>query len=64
MENQLGLLLKVFAMSVGLSVLIKYACPSLGIPGTALNALIMVLSPTVILGTVLLWRMQGQQNIN
>ncbi|MDJ0735425.1 MAG: hypothetical protein QNJ47_15430 [Nostocaceae cyanobacterium] len=64
MQNQLGLLVKVLLLSVGLSILIKYACPFLPIPGTATNALIMVLSPTVVLGTVLLWRMQGQQNIN
>jgi membrane protein implicated in regulation of membrane protease activity len=61
MENQLGLLLKVFLLSTVLSLLIKYAAPSLAIPGTDINALIIVLLPSVILAIALLWRFQVQK---
>ncbi|WP_017651749.1 hypothetical protein [Fortiea contorta] len=62
MENQLGLVLKVFLLSAVLSLLIKYAAPSLAIPGTDTNALIMVLLPNIILAIALLWRFQLRQN--
>jgi membrane protein implicated in regulation of membrane protease activity len=62
MENQLGFVLKVFLLSAGISVLIKYALPYLTIPATATNALIIVLLPTVIMAILLLWRWQQQQN--
>ncbi|MBW4643730.1 MAG: hypothetical protein KME23_12200 [Goleter apudmare HA4340-LM2] len=56
MENNLGLVLKVLLLSVVLSLLIKYIGPSLAIAGTDINALIIVLLPSVILAIVLLWR--------
>ncbi|BAY90403.1 MULTISPECIES: hypothetical protein [unclassified Tolypothrix] len=58
MENKLGLLLKVFILSIVLSFFIKYAAPSLRIPGTDVVALIMVLSPATIMAIALLWRFQ------
>jgi hypothetical protein len=61
MENKLGLILKVFLFSTLLSYLIKYAAPSLMIPGTDVVALIMVLSPAVIMAIALLWRFQAQR---
>jgi hypothetical protein len=64
MATQLGFLLKLLGLSALLSVAIKYVGPSLFIPGTATNALIMVLSPTVILMTILLWRIWEQQQQN
>ncbi|WP_460205111.1 hypothetical protein [Scytonema sp. NUACC21] len=62
MQNQLIFVLKVLLLSAGLSVLIKYALPNLPIPPTATNALIIVFLPTVIVGSVLLWRFQNQNN--
>lgn len=61
MQNQFGFVLKVFLVSAGLSVLIKYVLPNLSIPGTATNVLIIVFLPTVIMAIVLLWRFQRQQ---
>ncbi|MEH2178427.1 hypothetical protein [Nostoc sp.] len=61
MENQLGLILKLLLLSALLSVLIKYAGPSLPIPPTASNALIIVLLPIVIVAIALLWRFQAQK---
>ncbi|KAB8314175.1 hypothetical protein SD81_039975 [Tolypothrix campylonemoides VB511288] len=56
MQNQFGFVLKVFLLSAGLSVLIKYVLPSVSIPATATNALIIVFLPTLIMASVLLWR--------
>ncbi|MCC5603871.1 hypothetical protein [Nostoc favosum] len=61
MQNQLGLVLKLLLLSALLSVLIKYAGPSLSIPATATNALIIVLLPIVIMAIALLWRFQAQK---
>ncbi|OUL27820.1 hypothetical protein BV378_08655 [Nostoc sp. RF31YmG] len=61
MENKLGLVVKVFLLSMMLSLLIKYAAPSLMIPGTDTIALVMVLLPAVIMAIALLWRFQGQK---
>ncbi|MEH2057323.1 MAG: hypothetical protein V7K97_14420 [Nostoc sp.] len=61
MENQVGLVLKLLLLSTLLSLLIKYAAPSLSIPATATNALIIVLLPIVIIAIALLWRFQTQK---
>ncbi|MEH2024036.1 hypothetical protein [Nostoc sp.] len=61
MENQLGLVLKLLLLSALLSVLIKSAGPSLSIPATATNALIIVLLPIAIIAIALLWRFQAQK---
>jgi len=61
MENQLGFLLKLLLFSALLSVLIKSAGPFLWLPATVTNVLIMVLSPTLIMATVLLWRVPRQK---
>ncbi|MFN7529275.1 MAG: hypothetical protein ACK5QA_17890 [Dolichospermum sp.] len=68
MENQhgyapqaIGFLLKLLLSSALLSVLIKYAAPFLLIPATVTSALIMVLSPTMVMATVLLWRVPRQK---
>ncbi|WP_206754778.1 hypothetical protein [Dolichospermum sp. FACHB-1091] len=60
MENQLGFFLKLLLFSASLSLVIKYADP-LWIPATATSALIMVLSPTMVMATVLLWRVPRQK---
>ncbi|MEH2312256.1 MAG: hypothetical protein V7K18_27015 [Nostoc sp.] len=61
MENQLGLVLKLLLLSALLSALIKYAGPSLSIPPTATNALIIIFLPIVIIAIALLWRFQAQK---
>ncbi len=68
MENQHGyateairFLLKLLLFSGLLSVLIKYGSPFVWIPATETNVLIMVLLPTVIMATVLLWRVPRQK---
>ncbi|MFS0517058.1 hypothetical protein ACEYW6_20395 [Nostoc sp. UIC 10607] len=61
MENQLGLVLKLLLLSALLSVLIKYVAPSLLIPATATNALIIIFLPIVIIAIALLWRFQAQK---
>lgn len=61
MENQLGLVLKLLLLSALLSLLIKYAGPSLSIPVTTTNALIIILLPIVIIAIALLWRFQAQK---
>jgi hypothetical protein len=61
MENQLGFFVKLLLFSALLSVLIKYAGPFLLIPATVANVLIMILSPTIIMATVLLWRVPRQK---
>lgn len=64
MQNQVGFVVKVFLFSAGLSVLIKYAFPILSIPATPRNALIIVLLPTVVMASALLWRFQRSAKIN
>jgi hypothetical protein len=61
MENQLGFVLKLLLLSALLSLLIKYVAPSVSIPATATNALIIVLLPNVIIAIALLWRFQAQR---
>ena len=68
MENEygyatqaIGFLLKLLLFSTLFSILIKYAAPFLWIPATLTNVLIMVLSPTMIMATVLLWRIRRQK---
>jgi membrane protein YdbS with pleckstrin-like domain len=61
MENQLGLVLKLLLLSALLSLLIKYVGPSLSIPATSTNALIIILLPIVIIAIALLWRFQVQK---
>jgi hypothetical protein len=53
MNSQTGLIMKVILLSAVLSLLIKYGREDFLIPGTASNALILVLSPTVIVASLL-----------
>jgi hypothetical protein len=61
MGNQLRFVLKLLLLSAFLSLLIKYVGPSLSIPTTGTNALIIVLLPIVIIAIALLWRFQAQK---
>ncbi|WP_066377679.1 MULTISPECIES: hypothetical protein [unclassified Anabaena] len=61
MENQLGFIVKLLVISTLLSVLLKYTAPHPPIPATDVNALIIVLLPTVIMAIALWWRSQTQK---
>jgi hypothetical protein len=56
MSTQANFILKVFILSAGVSVLIKYGSPSLPVTATSVNVLIAVLTPTLVLAIALLWR--------
>ncbi len=64
MNNQFIFLLKVLLLSAAISVFIKYLAPSLSIPETATNALIIVLLPNVIVAAILLWQLSRKPKIN
>ncbi len=55
-DTQANFLLKVLILSAGVSVLIKYGGPSLAVVATSLNALIAVVTPSLILAIALFWR--------
>ena len=63
MENQLGFILKVFILSIGLSIIIKYICPFLSVRATSSNALIIVLLPIALLTISLIWRWREQEKL-
>ncbi len=56
MGNQTNFLLKVLILCAGISALIKYAGPSLPVAATSVNALIAIVTPTIILAIALGWR--------
>nr|WP_293276976.1 MULTISPECIES: hypothetical protein [unclassified Microcoleus] len=60
MNNNISPILKVFTLSATISLAIKYAGPSLSIPSTDINALIAVLSPSLIVAAILGWRASQQ----
>lgn len=51
--KQTGFIFKVLVISAGLSILIKYGGPSLFIPLTPTNLLIVVFMPTVVMAIAL-----------
>ncbi|MBD2018363.1 hypothetical protein H6F96_30945 [Microcoleus sp. FACHB-53] len=64
MSTQANFILKVFILSLGVSVLIKYGGPSLPVGATSVNALIAVLTPSLILAIVFLWRVGKYRPLN
>jgi hypothetical protein len=56
MDSKLWLLLKILLLSGGLSIAIKYLAPAFPIPATATNALIAILTPSLVLALLLVWR--------
>ncbi len=64
MGTQVNFILKVFLLSLGVSVLIKYGGPSLPVDGTSLNALIAVVTPSLILAIAFLWRAGKYRQLN
>jgi len=55
-DTQANFLFKVLILSAGVSVLIKYGGPSLAVAATSVNALIAVVTPSLILAIALLCR--------
>ncbi|MGB7379497.1 MAG: hypothetical protein WA959_23415 [Rivularia sp. (in: cyanobacteria)] len=64
MKNQFIFMLKVLFLSAAISLFIKYLAPSLSIPETATNALIIVLLPNVIMAAILIWQLSRRQKVN
>lgn len=60
MNNKIIFIIKVLILSAGLSALIKYGGPYLSIPSTAINALIAVLIPPIVIGILLGWRLRQE----
>ena len=60
MNHKTTFLLKVLILSAGLSFSIKSGGPNLSIPSTATNALIAVLTPTIVVAILLGWRIWQQ----
>ena len=60
----MGFILKLLALSALVSVAIKYLGPQVSIAATDINALVIVLLPTVIMAIALFWRFQSAQNQN
>lgn len=54
--TEVGLILKVLALSSLLSVLIKQGGPTLSIPATTTLALTAALLPALLMGIALVWR--------
>ncbi|NEP82517.1 MAG: hypothetical protein F6K39_32865 [Okeania sp. SIO3B3] len=60
MNNKVTFILKVLILSAGLSLLIKYGGPYFSISSTANNAIIAVLTPPIVVGILLGWRLLQQ----
>jgi hypothetical protein len=58
----MGLLFKLLVVSTGISVAVKYGGGYLPIAATNLTALILVLSPTILLALALGWRWQNHSD--
>jgi len=56
MGTQGNFIVKILILSVAISALLKYGGSSLPIAPTSLNALILVLIPTIVLAIALWWR--------
>ena len=61
MNTQVGFILKVVLLSAILSFLIKYGGKFIPITSNRVDALILVLLPTLILSLILGWRSQQQE---
>lgn len=51
--KQTGFIVKVLVISAGVSILIKYGGPTLSIPATLTNVLLLVLAPSVLMAIAL-----------
>lgn len=56
MGTQTNFILKVLILSIGVSVLIKYGMANMSVAATPVNALIAVVTPTLVAAIALSWR--------
>ena len=56
MSTQVGFVLKILLLSAGISLAIKYGGEYLPIEPTTTTALVMVLLPSLVIGSILGWR--------
>lgn len=56
MIQNLGFVLKVFALAGGLAIAIKWGAPNLHLSPTPTLSLAIVITPAVVVGLVLCWR--------
>jgi hypothetical protein len=64
MDKNMEFILKLLGLSALISVSIKYLGPQVSIDATDVNALVIVLLPTVMMAIALFWRFQSAQNQN
>jgi hypothetical protein len=64
MDKNMGFILKLLALSALISVSIKYLGPQVSIDATDINALVIVLLPTVMMAIALFWRFQSAKTQN
>jgi hypothetical protein len=63
MNHNVGFVLKVLISSLLLAIAIKYGGPFLPLAPTSVNALILVLLPTLIMAGVLSWRARTRSSV-
>lgn len=56
MDDQWFFVVKLLALSAVLAAAIKYLAPFLNLPATTAFALVLVLTPSVLLAVLLVWR--------
>jgi membrane protein YdbS with pleckstrin-like domain len=61
-DHQWIFLLKLLLLSAALSGLIKYVVPWFELPATSVIALLLVISPTLLLAAALAWRYWRSQH--
>ncbi|HEY9632405.1 MAG TPA: hypothetical protein V6D14_03305 [Coleofasciculaceae cyanobacterium] len=59
-----NVIIKVLILSAAISVLIKYGGSSLPIAATSVNAMIAIVTPTLIVAIALLWRSWKYRQLN
>jgi hypothetical protein len=64
MGSQANFIFKVLILSAGVSVALKYGGPCLPVAATSVNALIAVVTPSLILAIALLWRVGKYRQSN
>ncbi|MGL5081922.1 MAG: hypothetical protein ACRC8A_10595 [Microcoleaceae cyanobacterium] len=63
MKDAKGYILKILLLSAALSLLIKSTGPRLEVPATAVNALIAVFLPSLMLAGLLIGRQTNQKSL-
>lgn len=61
MNTKIGVIIKVLVLSLVISFGIKYFGPYLSLSPNNISVLIAVLTPTIIMGSLLLWRFNDQK---